>query len=151
MNWRWCSLGELSARQLYSLFAARAAVFVVEQNCPYQDLDGADLEAEHLIVWSGDEVAACARVLEPGVKYAEASIGRVLTAKPFRSSGLGRELMAQAVARCEERFPGQPIRIGAQAYLERFYGSFGFVKASEEYVEDGIPHIEMLRAPRGKL
>jgi ElaA protein len=149
MNWQWCSLHDLDARQLYALFAARGAVFVVEQNCAYRDLDGADLEAEHLIAWSGEEVAACVRVLAPGVKYAEPSIGRVLTTKPFRTSGLGRELMARAVARCEERFPGQPIRIGAQAYLERFYGSFGFVKASDEYMEDGIPHIEMLRAPRG--
>ena len=146
MYWQWCSLGDLSARQLYALFAARSAVFVVEQNCPYQDLDGADLEAEHLIAWSGGEVAACLRLLAPGVKYSEPSIGRVLTAKPFRTGGLGRELMARAIARCDEKFPHEPVRIGAQAYLERFYGSFGFVKASDVYIEDGIPHIEMLRS-----
>jgi ElaA protein len=149
IEWRWCSLEDLSARALYTLLAARSAVFVVEQNCPYEDLDGADLDAEHLIAWSGAEVAACARVLAPGAKYAEPSIGRVLTTKPFRTSGLGRELMARAVVRCEERYPGAPIRIGAQAYLERFYNSFGFVKASEVYLEDGIPHIEMLRASSG--
>ena len=145
IKWRWCSLEDLSARELYALFAARAAVFVVEQNAPYQDLDGADLDAEHLVAWSGEEVAACLRILRPGAKYAEPSIGRVLTTKLFRTTGVGRELMARGVARCDERFPGQPIRIGAQAYLERFYGSFGFVKASDVYLEDGIPHIEMLR------
>jgi ElaA protein len=149
IEWRWCSLEDLSTRQLYALFAARSAVFVVEQNAPYQDLDGADLQAEHLIAWSGEEVAACVRILAPGVKYAEPSIGRVLTTKPFRTSGLGRELMVRAVSRCDERFPGRPIRIGAQAYLERFYGSFGFVRASDAYLEDGIPHVEMLRIPRG--
>jgi ElaA protein len=145
IEWRWCSLEDLNTRQLYALLAARSAVFVVEQNCAYEDLDGADLEAQHLIAWCGTEVAACVRVLAPGVKYPEPSIGRVLTTKPFRASGLGRELMARAVARCEELFPGRPIRIGAQAYLERFYGSFGFVRASDAYMEDGIAHIEMRR------
>jgi ElaA protein len=148
IEWQWCSLNDLSAKQLYALFATRSAVFVVEQNCPYQDLDGADLAALHLIAWSGDEVAACLRLLAPGAKYAEPSIGRVLTRKEFRTTGLGRELMARGVARCEERFPGHAMRIGAQAYLERFYRSFGFVKASDVYLEDGIPHIEMLREPR---
>jgi ElaA protein len=145
IEWQWCSLNDLSAKQIYALFAARQAVFVVEQNCPYEDLDGADLDAEHLIAWSGDDVAACLRLLAPGVKYAEPSIGRVLTRKAFRTTGLGRELMVRGVTRCEQRFPKHAIRIGAQAYLERFYGSFGFVKASEIYLEDGIPHIEMLR------
>jgi ElaA protein len=148
LEWQWCALSDLPAHRIHALFAARSAVFVVEQNCPYQDLDGADLAAEHLIAWSEDEVAACLRLLAPGVKYAEPSIGRVLTRKAFRTTGLGRELMARGVARCEERFPTQAMRIGAQAHLERFYGSFGFVKASDVYMEDGIPHIEMLREPR---
>lgn len=145
VRWQWCSLEDLSARQLYTLLAARSAVFVVEQRCAYQDPDGADIEAEHLIAWAGDDVAACARVLGPGAKFVEPSIGRVLTSAAFRSTGVGRELMARAVARCDERFPGKAIRIGAQAYLERFYASFGFVKASDTYLEDDIPHIEMLR------
>lgn len=147
IRWQWCPLEDLSTPQLYALLAARSAVFVVEQNCAYQDLDGADIEAEHLIAWSGDDVAACLRVLAPGVKFAEPSIGRVLTTREFRATGVGRELMARAVARCDERFPTQPTRIGAQAYLERFYGAFGFVKASDIYIEDDIPHIEMLRHP----
>jgi ElaA protein len=148
LRWRWSRFDELSPVQLYALFAARIAVFVVEQDCPYQDLDGLDLEAEHLIAWSGAEVAAYLRLLGPGVRFAEPSIGRVITTQAFRSSGLGRELMARGVARCDEQFPGQPLRISAQAHLERFYGEFGFVKASDVYLEDGIPHIEMLRTPR---
>lgn len=149
IRWQWCSLEDLSARQIYALFAARSAVFIVEQNCPYQDLDGADIEAEHLIAWSGADAAACLRLLAPGVKFVERSIGRVLTTRAFRGSGLGRELMTRAVARCDERYPSEAIRIGAQAHLERFYGAFGFVRTSDVYMEDGIPHVEMLRKPGG--
>lgn len=146
LSWRWSSFAELSNRQLYALLAARSAVFVVEQGCAYQDLDGYDVEASHLIAWHADEVVACLRVLLPGAKYAEPSIGRVLTARPFRGTGLGRELMRRGVQHVDESYPGRATRIGAQAHLEKFYAQFGFVKASDTYVEDGIPHIEMLRA-----
>ncbi|MGH8176618.1 MAG: GNAT family N-acetyltransferase [Steroidobacter sp.] len=148
IEWQWRRLEDLTAKQLYALFSARSAVFVVEQNCPYQDLDGADIEAEHLIAWSGDEVAACLRLLAPGVKFTEVSIGRVLTTRAFRTAGLGRELMARGLVRCDQQYPSQAVRIGAQAHLERFYGEFGFIRASDAYMEDGIPHIEMVRAPR---
>jgi ElaA protein len=120
-------------------------VFVVEQNCAYQDVDGYDLDAQHLIVWSGTEVAAYLRVIAPSVKYDERSIGRISTSHAFRGTGLGRELLARTLTRLDAAFPGEPLRIGAQARLRVFYESFGFQQASAVYMEDGIPHIEMLR------
>ena len=144
LKWQWCSLGELSAEQVYAILAARVAIFVVEQNCAYQDLDGLDSDAEHLIAWSGSNVAGYLRVLGPGTRFDDPSIGRIITTKEFRGSGLGRELVAKAIARTRQRYPGEPIRISAQKYLEKFYGDFGFATVSEPYLEDGIPHVEML-------
>ena len=148
LRWEWRSLHELSALEVYTLCAAREAVFVVEQNCPYQELDGLDLDARHLIAWSDDAVAAYLRLLSPGAKYPEASLGRVLTARPFRGTGLGRELLERALVHIDERFAGTGVRISAQAHLQRYYGAFGFVAVSQQYLEDDIPHIEMLRAAR---
>lgn len=145
IRWQWSGLDGLSAAQLHAIFATREAVFVVEQACAYQELDGWDLGAEHLIAWSGEQVAAYLRVLAPAVRFAEPSVGRILTAKAHRTTGLGRELVRRGLARVDERHPGQNCRISAQLYLERFYRSFGFEPASEPYPEDGIPHIEMLR------
>jgi ElaA protein len=145
LKWQWCRLGELSAEQLYAVLAARVAVFVVEQKCPYQELDGLDGVAEHLIAWSGAEVAGYLRVLGPGTRFADdPSIGRIITTQPFRGSGLGREIVAKGIERVRERYPGRALRISAQAYLERFYRDFGFVIASEPYLEDDIPHVEMV-------
>lgn len=143
-RWQWSSLGDLSAEQVYAVLAARVAVFIVEQNCAYQDLDGLDSDAEHLIAWSGADVAGYLRVLGPGTRFDDPSIGRIITTTAFRGSGLGRELVAKAIARARQRYPGQPIRISAQKYLEKFYGDFGFATVSEPYLEDGIPHVEML-------
>jgi ElaA protein len=143
--WQSGPLSALSPQQLYAVLAARQAVFVVEQNCPYQDADGTDFKADHLIAWAGDEVAGYARIYGPEIKFPEPSIGRILTTQRFRGTGLGREVVARSIARIEQLYPRQNIRIGAQARLERFYNSFGFVTASTEYMEDGIPHIEMLR------
>lgn len=144
LEWQWCRLGELSAEQVYAVLAARVAIFVVEQNCAYQDLDGLDGDAEHLIVWSGKEVAGYLRVLGPGTRFDDPSIGRIITTQPFRGSGLGREVVAKGLERTRMRYPGRPIRISAQKYLEKFYRDFGFVTVSEPYLEDGIPHVEML-------
>ncbi len=128
-------------------------VFVVEQDCPYSDLDGKDLRAWH--VWKeGEDVAkgaamlACARVLGPGVSYAEPSIGRVATHRDRRSEGLGKELMKRSIEVCERAWPGQDIRISAQCYLEAWYGELGFASFGKPYLEDGIPHIQMLRSAR---
>ena len=145
ITWQWCELSELTTPQWYAVVAAREAVFVVEQNCPYQELDGWDLRATHLIGWQDQNVAAYLRCFAPGGKWPESSLGRILTTKNFRGGGLGRELVARGLARIDSTYPQASVRIGAQSHLERFYGSFGFVKDSEPYLEDGIPHIEMLR------
>lgn len=146
MDWQWCRLDELTARELYSIFAAREAVFVVEQLCPYQELDDLDFSAHHLIAWQDKEVAAYLRIVEPGAKFTEPSIGRLLTTMPFRRQGLGRELMQRALGQVAITYPGLSIRISAQTYLDAFYRSFGFVPCSAVYPEDGIPHVEMLRS-----
>lgn len=145
LRWQWCTLHELSAAELYAVLAARSAVFVVEQHCPYQDADGYDLDAQHSIVWSGAEVAAYLRVIAPSAKFEERSVGRIITSQAFRGTGLGRELIARTLARLDAGYPGEPVRIGAQARLQAFYESFGFRQASAVYMEDDIPHIEMLR------
>jgi ElaA protein len=153
IGWRFARFEELRAREVHDILQARSAVFVVEQDCVFQDIDGVDPASWHLLGrespsppgdGQGALLAYC-RLVPPGAKYAEASIGRVLTTEAGRRRGLGRELMAEAVRRAQALWPGQPIRIGAQAYLERFYGEFGFAKCSEPYDEDGIPHIEMIR------
>lgn len=126
------------------MLAARVAIFVVEQNCAYQELDGLDADAEHLIAWSGTQVAGYLRVLGPGTRFDDPSIGRIITAQPFRGTGLGRDLVAKGIEHTRLRYPGQPVRISAQKYLEKFYRDFGFVTVSEPYLEDDIPHVEML-------
>lgn len=143
--WRFARLDGLTAREVHDILRARAAVFVVEQACAFQDVDGADTESWHLFETAGGEVRAYCRLVPAGVKFAEPSIGRVVTAQAARGTGLGRALMREALARAQALWPGQAIRIGAQLHLERFYGEFGFTRASEPYDEDGIPHIEMLR------
>ena len=134
--------------------AARSAVFVVEQNCVYQDADFADLDCYHLTAWlpSSDSssqlratLAAYARLAPKGLKFAEASIGRVLTSQIARRRKLGTILMTRAISECHALFGLAPIRIGAQQYLEHFYRRLGFVTVSDSYDEDGIEHIEMLR------
>lgn len=143
--WHWCALDDLSAPQLYAVLAARSAVFVVEQNSIYQDMDGLDLQATHLVGWAHGQVAAYLRVLGPHTRYAERSFGRVLTTQPFRGTGVGRMLVAKGMEYLDARHPHDPVRIGAQAHLQPFYASFGFAVASEPYLEDGIPHVQMLR------
>ena len=144
--WRLAHFDELSARELHDIYQARLEVFVVEQKCPFQDVDGADPGCWHLVGQSAEGgILAYCRLVPPGTKFAEPSIGRVVTLGPARRTGIGRELMRLAIAHCEKLWPGRALRIGAQRYLERFYGSFGFATASEPYDEDGIMHVEMLR------
>jgi ElaA protein len=148
IQWQWYRFTELSPQQIYAIFAARQAVFVVEQNCPYLDMDGKDLDAWHLIAWSNTEVAAYFRLIAPGVSYPDKpSLGRIITTQIARGSGLGRELVLRGLEKIYELYPTLPTCIGAQAHLHKFYGSLGFVQASEPYDEDGIMHIEMLRQP----
>lgn len=147
IHWSVARFEELELGQLYAILAARSAVFVVEQDCAYQDLDGFDAAGIHLWAASdADRVLAYARLLPPGLRYAEPSIGRVLTTSSDRGRGLGRELMQRALREASRRFPGEPIRISAQQYLERFYGQLGFEAVRGPYLEDGIPHIEMVRS-----
>jgi len=144
--WRFVPWAELGRDELYEILTVRARVFVVEQNCPYVDLDGLDRQSWHL--WmedAGGAVLAYLRVLPPGAKYEEPSLGRIITAPTARRTGLGRALVAEGLRRAEQLFGPVPIRIGAQRYLEHFYGEFGFVRDSDEYDEDGIAHIEMVR------
>lgn len=145
IHWQCCTFSELTTKQLYAILQARSEVFVVEQNCPYLDPDGADLDCLHLIAWTDDQrLAAYLRIVPPGVTFPEASIGRVITAAFARGSGIGKQLLVKGIAECQAAFPHHPIRIGAQQYLEKFYQSFGFVTASDMYLEDNIPHIEMI-------
>ena len=145
LSWRFAPFDELTPREIHDLYQARVGVFVLEQNCPFQDVDGYDLVSWHLLGRTEGPLLAYCRLLPGGTKYAEPSIGRVLTTKEGRRTGAGRELMAEALKRAHALWPGQDIRIGAQRYLDRFYGEFGFVQCSEPYDEDGIMHIEMLR------
>ncbi|MGC4044204.1 MAG: GNAT family N-acetyltransferase [Armatimonas sp.] len=148
ISWRCVAFDDLTVPELYKILAARAEVFVVEQTCPYQDLDNHDQQGWHLLgeAKSG-ELAAYLRILPPGEKYTEAAIGRVLTSASFRGTGIGRVLVSQGIAQCEGLYPNAGIRISAQAHLEKFYGSLGFQTVSDVYDEDGIPHIEMLCPP----
>ena len=149
MNWQFLRFEQLTGEQLYAVLAARQQVFVLEQQCLYQDMDGLDPAAHHLLGWSDGAEAppllAYLRILAPGVKFAEASLGRVLTTAAGRGTGAGRELLKRGIAEAEALYPGQHLRIGAQQYLEKFYASFGFVTVSVPYDEDGIAHIDMLR------
>jgi ElaA protein len=136
----------LSTHELHGILAARERVFIVEQNCPYQDADDYDQVSWHLACYSDGQLAAYLRIVDAGHKYAEQSIGRVLTVKEYRGTGLGRQLMQEAISSFEAMHPYQDIRISAQSYLLDFYQSFGFKPVGAEYLEDDIPHIEMLRA-----
>ena len=147
IRWHCLPFEALANLTLYDLLRLRSEVFVVEQNCPFQDIDGLDDRAYHLLGYTeAGELAAYARLFDAGISYEQVAIGRVAVALAHRRHGLGRELMHQAVAQCEVLFGAQPIKIGAQLYLERFYQGFGFVQCGEGYLEDGIPHIPMLRA-----
>ena len=149
-TWHCSPFDQLSTNELYAILKARQTVFVVEQNCPFLDADDVDQHCLHLSGWqlrdTTKALAAYARLVPPKLKYVEPSIGRVITAPEFRGQGLGKELMQRAVQAMDKLYPGLAIRIGAQQYLERFYSAFGFVTASPTYIEDGIPHVEMVRA-----
>jgi ElaA protein len=148
MRWTWARFADLVADDLYDALALRSRVFVVEQLCNFLDPDGVDRSSGHLLGRdAGGRLVGYLRVVDPGVAFAEPSIGRVVTAPEVRGTGLGRRLMAEGLERCRAAWPGQGIRINAQAHLERFYAGFGFVPAGEVFIEDNIPHLPMWRAP----
>ncbi|MEO8946157.1 MAG: GNAT family N-acetyltransferase [Gemmatimonadaceae bacterium] len=146
-QWELVHFDDLKPRHLYDILALRNAVFIVEQQCAYQDCDGVDRVSHHLWTRGADDaMAAYLRVIPPSVSYGEASIGRIITSLAARRRGLGRALVREGIVRVEELYGPVPIRIGAQRYLLRFYEQFGFASTGREYDEDGIPHTEMLRS-----
>ncbi len=151
IEWQWKQFKNLNIDELHELFLVRQQVFAVEQNCIYQDVDGLDQFAWHLLGWKtadnseSRQLIAYCRVVSPTHKYKEPSIGRLLTVKSVRRTGLGKQLLSVALINTEKEYPGKAIRISAQLYLQNFYSQFGFEKISRPYDEDGIPHIEMLR------
>jgi ElaA protein len=145
MEWHLKHFKELSADELYNVLQLRNEVFVVEQDCVFQDADDKDRNCYHLMGISNNKLVAYTRLVPPGLIYNEASIGRVVTSPSARGSGAGKELMEKSIHHLYILFGHQPIKIGAQLYLKKFYESFGFVQSGEVYLEDGIRHIHMLK------
>lgn len=146
INWEVKSFEGLTNKELYNILRLRAEVFIVEQNCPYQDMDGKDIFSFHLMgTDERNHLVAYARLLPADVSYKEVSIGRVVSSPAARGTGAGIELMQTALQIIEEKHGKVPVRIGAQLYLKKFYERFGFVQVSEMYLEDGIEHVEMVR------
>ena len=148
MNWILKHFDELTANELYNILQLRNEVFIVEQNCPYQDLDNKDLNAFHLMGTEKNKLLAYSRLLAPGISYSESSIGRVVSSPAARKMGMGKRLMEESIHQIKNLFHTDTIRIGAQLYLKKFYESFGFIQEGEGYLEDNIPHIIMLRKPK---
>lgn len=136
----------LSVEDLYQILQLRSEVFVVEQNCVYQDIDGKDQKAIHVIGEYDNKVVAYTRIFKPGDYFENASIGRVVIDASYRDRKWGHDLIKESITSIEDHFGKSPITISAQLYLQKFYESHGFVVVGETYLEDGIPHIEMLRA-----
>ncbi|WP_349352280.1 MULTISPECIES: GNAT family N-acetyltransferase [unclassified Flagellimonas] len=136
---------ELSIHELYQILRLRSEVFVVEQDCVYQDVDNKDQKALHVIGLKEDEVVAYTRVFKPGDYFKNVSIGRVVVCQDQRKYGLGKQIMLATMAAIDQRFPNKPIEISAQSYLLKFYTDLGFSAFGEEYLEDGIPHRRMLK------
>ncbi|MDA8714829.1 GNAT family N-acetyltransferase [Flavobacteriales bacterium] len=147
-KWHLKGFEELQIEEFYKMIALRIEVFIIEQNCPYQELDGKDQKSQHLICEEGGEIIATARIVGPGVSYQEPSIGRVVITEEARGSGLGHELMRQAMAASEKMYGNRTIRLSAQEYLINFYKKHRFEVVSDVYLEDNIPHVEMLFTPK---
>lgn len=146
INWEITRFEDLTPERLYRIMQLRCEVFVVEQNCPYLDPDGKDPRCFHVMGFNSQkEMIAYCRILPEDISYSEVSIGRVLTSEKARGTGAGKQLMKRALDEIELLFGEVPVRIGAQLYLKKFYQGFDFEVISDEYMEDGIPHIEMLR------
>ena len=151
ITWRCAPFEQLTPREIHDMLQARSAAFVVEQQCVFLDIDGVDPVCWHIVAHrhpreGGDPIlVATARIVPPGTKFAEPSIGRVVTTSAVRGTGVGRVLMQQAIAQVEKLWPRQAIRISAQEHLEAFYGSLGFVATAQRYMEDGIAHVDMVR------
>ncbi len=139
---------DLGKEQLYAILRLRNEVFVVEQKCIYQDIDGQDLlgDTHHLMAWKDDELVAYLRLLDPDTQGGDVVVGRVIVAPVARGTGLGHRLMVEALKQIDDIWPDTPIFLCAQAHLQGYYARYGFLVAGEEYLEDDIPHIGMRRA-----
>lgn len=144
-HWLLKRFDDLTPTELYSILQLRNEVFVVEQNCVFQDADNKDQPSYHLMGWDKDRLVAYSRIIPAGVAYEFPSIGRVITSPVARRNGTGRMLMKKAIEAATKLFGNVSIKLGAQLYLKKFYESFGFAQSSDIYLEDGIPHIEMIR------
>lgn len=150
MNWINCTFSALSNVQVYEILKLRSAVFVVEQDCVYQDVDDLDLhpETQHLAAYDEGIIVAYLRILGAGVSYDDVSIGRVITADVARGKGIGHELLKRGLQVAEVNWPNQDYYLSAQAHLQSYYARQGFTAVTNEYLEDGIPHIGMRRVAR---
>jgi ElaA protein len=145
LNFKIKHFSELSVQEFHDIIKLRIDVFVVEQNCPYSDLDGKDENSYHFIGYTPkNEIAATCRILPKGLSYAEMSIGRFATSKATRQEGFGLKMMEEVLIFIKQKYGNESIRISAQKYLLKFYEKFGFVSTGKEYLEDDIPHVEML-------
>ncbi len=145
IDWEVAEFRALTTEKIYEILKSRSEVFVVEQKCVYQDIDGSDRNSLHVIGWGKPNiVAAYLRLIPPGEAQGKPALGRILTTAPYRGMGLGQKLVEIGITQAKQKYPGRAIKISAQLYLEKFYRNFGFVKTSEPYEEDGIPHIDML-------
>lgn len=147
LAWRWHAWRELSGDAVYEIMRLRSAIFVVEQHCVFPDMDGRDPACEHLCGRdTAGELAAYLRLVPPGVRTPEVSLGRVVVAPSARGRGFGRAVMQEGLRHCAARYPGKPVKVSAQRHLEAFYQSLGFATAGEPYLEDGIWHVDMTKA-----
>jgi len=146
IKWTLKKFDELLPLELYSILQLRNEVFVVEQNCVFQDADNKDQASYHLMGWKDQKLIAYSRIIPAGVAYDVASIGRVVTSPLVRKNGAGKMLMEESLAAAKKIFGNVPIKLGAQLYLKNFYESFGFNQSGPIYLEDGIQHIEMTRS-----
>jgi ElaA protein len=145
IEWVCKKFDDLTTAELYTILRLRIEVFVVEQNCVFQDADNKDQPAHHLMGFSNGQLVAYTRLLNAGTAYDKVSIGRVVTNPKYRNTGIGKLLMEKSIDYCTTLFGKQDIKIGAQFYLKKFYESFGFIQTSTVYDEDGIDHIEMIK------
>jgi len=145
LKWQCSAFHALTPLQLYQLLQLRTEVFVVEQACIYQDLDDLDQDAMHLLGYIDQRLAGYARLVPPGIRYDEPAIGRIASHPAHRRQGHGRAAVKKAVEICQDIWPSEGIRISAQQRLEKFYRDFGFRTVSTPYLEDGLPHVEMIR------
>lgn len=145
MEWRLKTFENLDVHELYAILRLRSEVFVVEQQCVFQDMDNKDQQCYHLMAWENGLLSAYTRLVPPGVSYEQCSIGRVVTSPTARGRGMGKLLMEKSIEETIRLFGKSPIKIGAQLYLKHFYESLGFTQSSDIYDEDGIDHIEMTR------